>query len=119
LPRELFMKPSWTTLALVIPGPQEPSKLALNRILKPLIDDLKVLERGVFMEIAERAGRIIRPVYVQTLFAACDLPALRKLTGSLSHSANQFCNHCPATQEDLQTGLAFDLGGRCNTLGHS
>jgi hypothetical protein len=107
LPRELFMKPRWTTLALVIPGPREPSKLAVNRVLQPLIDDLKTLEKGIFMQVAEAAGPVIRPVYAQALFCSSDIPAIRKFTGALGHSSTQFCNHCTMTLDELQTETAF------------
>ena len=113
LPREIFLKPAWTTLALVIPGPKEPSKLALNRVLAPLVDDLKILERGIFAQVASRG---LQPVFMQTLLATCDIPAMRKITGATSHSAARPCNHCTVTEDMLQREEGYRLQSKADLL---
>jgi hypothetical protein len=106
LPRHMTFKRAWTILALGLPGPYEPSTLALNRILEPLVDDLKVLERGILAHIAGRAT--LAPVYLQVLFTASDMPATRKLTGSMSHAFRRPCNHCGISKQDIQSEKAYD-----------
>lgn len=108
LPREDFLKKKWTILALVIPGPGEPRKAAMNRILKPLVNDLKKLEKGVMMRVHGRAEPQL--VRFQLLFSSSDIPASRKLSGTLSHSPStkRPCNHCHVHRDDLKTAAGFD-----------
>jgi hypothetical protein len=80
--------------------------LALNRILKPLVDDLKILERGILAHVAGRPT--MSPVYLQILFTSSDMPATRKLTGSMSHAFRKPCNHCSITKQDLQEEKGYD-----------
>ena len=106
LPRELVFQPRWTILAMTIPGPGEPSKLALNRVLEPLVADLKRLEMGLdFFSVVDNTQST---VYAQLLYVAADIPATRKASGSFSHNAKQPCNHCAISEDDLKSEDAFD-----------
>lgn len=53
----------------------------MNHILKPLVDELIVLDSGIKI-----CGLNIR---VRGLLWASDLPAIRKCLGMLSHNANK------------------------------
>jgi len=57
-----------------------------NTFLKPLVDDLLCLWRGMPILPDGNTAR------VALLAVAADMPATRKLTGFLSHKANQGCN---------------------------
>lgn len=70
----------------IIPGPKEPSTDKMNSVLRPLIDELIVLQDGL-----EINGLKVR---VKALCWACDLPAIRKTMGFLSCSANMGCSKC-------------------------
>lgn len=106
LPRHLFYKRSWTTLCMLLPGPKLPSNRAFRTMLKPLIVDLLDLQKGMFYFVAGRERP--EPVYLQVLYAACDLPASRKVTGSTWYMSNHPCSLCRITKEDLQRRQGYD-----------
>jgi len=87
LPRRERFRKKWTMIVGIIPGPTEP-KLHLNTFLKPLVDDLLCLLRGMPILPDGNTAR------AALLAVAADMPATRKLTGFLSHKANQGCNRC-------------------------
>ena len=87
LPRRERFRKKWTMIVGIIPGPTEP-KIHSNTFLKPLVDDLLCLWRG--MPILPD-GNIARAAL---LGVAADMPATRKLTGFLCHKANLGCNRC-------------------------
>ena len=101
LPRE-----RWTILAMVVPGPQEPSELALNRIMEPLVDDLKLRETGVNYFPAD--DETPSQVHARLFYVAADIPAPRKACGSLGHPATYPCNHCRVDKNDLQKDRSWD-----------
>lgn len=74
----------------VIPGPNEPP-LHLNTFLKPLVDELKGLWKGVFLKNAEGHTVIVRAAL---LCSGCDIPASRKVCGFLGHRATKGCSKC-------------------------
>ncbi|EIW69881.1 hypothetical protein TREMEDRAFT_23568, partial [Tremella mesenterica DSM 1558] len=106
LPREIFLRREWTILALVLPGPKEPVALALNNLLKPLVDDLKILERGILANVYGHDQ--LQPVLMQMMFSSSDMPATRKIAGSYGHAAKYCCNHCRIKTSDLKTATAYD-----------
>ena len=70
----------------IIPGPHEPQK-NINSFLKPLVDDLIELWKGVPLE----SGGNVRAAL---LVVATDLPAIRKITQFLGHKADLGCPRC-------------------------
>jgi len=58
----------------------------MNHILRPLVDELKLLERGIVIDGLRVRAKVFN--------WACDLPALRKTLGWLSHNANKGCTKC-------------------------
>ena len=74
LPRRERFRKKWTMVVGILPGPTEP-RIHLNTFLKPLVDDLLCLWRG--MTVIPN-GNIARAAL---LGVAADMPAKRKLTG--------------------------------------
>ena len=74
----------------IIPGPKEP-ELHINSFLQPLIDQLKMLWKGVEM-LTPTYGPII--VHAALLCIGCDIPATRKVSGFLGHRATLGCSRC-------------------------
>ena len=91
LPRELRFKQENIILIGLIPGPHEPS-LHVNSILKPLVTELLDFMKGIQMTVNGYTGtRLIR---CALLSVACDIPACRKISGFLGHSATLGCSKC-------------------------
>ena len=71
LPREIRMKEENMILLAEIPGPNEPT--TMEYYLKPLVKELKVLDKGVVLD----DGRILR---MRLQCISCDSPATRKVS---------------------------------------
>ena len=91
----------------VIPGPREPKK-TMNSYLKPLIRDLKHLWDGVHM--SNSSGRSVM-VRAALLCLACDIPASRKVSGFMSHSAFHACSRCLKEFPTAKFGEKPDYSG--------
>ena len=76
----------------MIPGPKEPEK-DINTFLQPLIDDLKILHKGVTIRNANSffGSTTIRGMLI---CIGSDLPATRKICGFLSYNATKGCSKC-------------------------
>ena len=92
LPRELRYKTENVIVISVIPGPHEP-KLNINTYLKPLVDELQELYKGVVLPCS---SGILKQRHVRACVVclAADIPASRKMCGFLAHSARLGCNKC-------------------------
>ena len=91
LPRELRFKQENLLLVGLIPGPKEPS-LDINPFLSPLIDELLDFLPGVSMSVhSYNTPQLVR---CALLCVACDIPACRKVSGFLGHSATLGCSRC-------------------------
>lgn len=91
LPREIRYKQENTILVGLIPGPHEPSR-DINSFLKPLVNDLNRLWRGVDMRVS--SIKCVKKIRCALMCVACDLPAGRKICGFLGHSAKLGCSRC-------------------------
>jgi len=80
-------------LAGAIPGPKELS-LVMNSFLKPLVDELKQLWRGVIMKNHVGHSIVVRAALIS---CSCDIPASRKLCGFVGHNAFRGCSRCLLT----------------------
>ena len=89
LPRSERFKKENVLLCGIIPGPHEPK--TMNTYLRPLVDDLKELWRGVAMESSYGIPVYIRAALICT---SCDIPASRKVSGFLGHNAYHACSRC-------------------------
>ncbi|MBW0471800.1 hypothetical protein O181_011515 [Austropuccinia psidii MF-1] len=101
LPPSETLNPQNVYVAGTIPGPKEPTALQLNYLLIPLIKELKELWQGYHFSPTSTgpSGSFIR---FAILTAIADVVAMRKLTGFISHSGNQFCNVCTIHKAQLE-----------------
>lgn len=91
LPRaERFLK-KWMCVVGIIPGPTEPKK-HMNTYLKPLVDNLLDLWRGIEVVVRDLGQTIT--VRAILLCLSGDTPAIRKVSQFLSYTANKGCNKC-------------------------
>lgn len=86
LPREERYTPENIILVGVIPGPHEPKKTNSY-----LLKELTELWNGVIMESALGTSVLVRSALLCT---ACDIPASRKVSGFVGHSAYRGCSRC-------------------------
>lgn len=104
LPRSVAFKKRFTGLLTIIPGPREPELLYLNRILEPIVEDIKQMERGIRVPMDGRWPI----VQARVLLNASDLPATKKLTGAHSYASNKHpCHWCGITKDQLNTAEAY------------
>ena len=101
LPPEIRYKPHNMFIYGFTPTPIESKSAQLNNLLQPLVMELQELWNGVkFTKTHSNTnGRIIKAVLLPLIG---DTPALRKVAGFASHSANIFCAHCNLPKTDLQ-----------------
>lgn len=91
LPREKRFLQENVFLVGVIPSfGKEPS--CINSFLEPLVEELLILYRGLRVKTFQ--NNFGEKVRAALLAAASDIPAARKLSGFLSHSAHKGCSKC-------------------------
>lgn len=90
LPREIRFLAENILIVGIIPGPHEPSK-NINSFLTPLVDELKDLWRGIFIETGASQLVLVRAALI---CVACDIPAARKVCGFVGHQAYRGCSKC-------------------------
>ena len=90
LPRNERYATNNVILLGIIPGPNEPKK-TMNSYLQPLVNDLLTLWKGVVMISAFGTPVIVRAALICT---SCDIPASRKVSGFVGHSAYRACSKC-------------------------
>lgn len=90
LPRKLRYKRENMVLVGLIYGPTE-VKGSINSYIAPLVEELRELERGVTVTMADGTQKAIRATI---LAFCCDVPGLRKLVQWGGHSSNFGCHLC-------------------------
>lgn len=108
LPRDERYR-SENILTGVIPGPREP-KLTMNSYLRPLVDELKQLWDGVIMNCSSGTPVIVRAALLCT---SCDIPAARKVSRFVGHSAYCACSRCLKPFPTAEFGEKPDYSGFC------
>ena len=73
----------------IIPGPTEPS-VTINSYLRPLVDELNKLWKGVTMKIPNGE----KTIHAALLCTGCDIPAGKKLCGFKGWGTARGCNRC-------------------------
>ncbi|MBW0525916.1 hypothetical protein O181_065631 [Austropuccinia psidii MF-1] len=101
LPQSERFKPENVYVSGIIPGPNEPTALQLNYLLKPLIKELKELWQGYHCS-PNSTGPSGSFICVAILTAIADLVAMGKLTGFISHSGNHFCSFCTIHKAQIE-----------------
>lgn len=89
LPRAVRFKQENVIIVGIMPGPSEP-KMNINSYLKPLIEDLPSLWRGVVIHINGEQKKIRAAVSC----LSCDVPAARKVGGYVGHRGKYGCSKC-------------------------
>ena len=74
----------------IILGPKEPS-LHINSYLRPLVDELKLLWRGVCLKNSRGVTILVRGAL---LCVGCNIPAARKVGSFVGHRATKGCSKC-------------------------
>ena len=105
-PRQLRYLRENIILVGILPGPHEPSK-QMNAFLEPLVRDLLKLWSGVEMNTPDG----VKKVNAALLCIASDIPAARKLTGFVGHSALKACSKCLKSFPTYQFGMKPDYSG--------
>ena len=120
LPREERFKWENVILVGVIPDMEKMPK-SINSFLKPLVDELQVLWKGIRLHSSLSSIPLL--FHGAILLAASDIPAARKLCGFKGHSAERACSKCfksfPGSVKTGRDFSGFDRDQwqpRCNEL---
>lgn len=99
LPPTMRNQVFWTYLARITPGPNAPSIITINHILKPLVDQLLEFEKGQVISTHHYPNG--QTVQVRLLPLLGDVVGVHKTAGFASHSARFFCSWCKCIKPDL------------------
>ena len=120
LPREERFKWENVILVGIIPDMETMPK-SINPFLRPLVDEMKVLWRGIRLHSSISSIPLLYRAAI--LLAASDIPAARKLCGLKGHSARRGCSKCfkpfPGSVKSGRDFSGFDRENwpkRCNDL---
>eukprot|EP00794_Sanderia_malayensis_P008548 gene8548-9460_t len=91
LPRSERLLKKWICVVGIIPGPTEP-KGNMNTFLRPFVNDLLLLWKGIKVNVKETGQCIVMRGLL--LWISCDIPAIQKVSQFLSHKAIKGCNKC-------------------------
>ena len=80
----------------------------MNSYLHPLVKELNQLWDGVIMQCASGIPVVVRAALICT---ACDIPAARKVSGFLGHSAYRACSRCLKPFPTKAFGEKADFSG--------
>ncbi|MBW0477344.1 hypothetical protein O181_017059 [Austropuccinia psidii MF-1] len=95
------LKPENVYVAGIIPGPKEPTAIQLKYLLIPHIKELKELWKGYNFSPTS-TGPSGSFIHVAILMDIADVVSMRKLTGFISHSGNNFCNFCTIHKAQME-----------------
>jgi hypothetical protein len=102
LPLSIRYKPENLILVGLIPGPHEPVLDTVNYFLKPIVDALLILwEQGIRLSGSQDPNSLPQLIRAALLALVTDMPASKKVSGSLSHTADAFCSLCDMKKADM------------------
>ena len=106
-----------TTLFLLVlyRGPKEP-KYNTNTYLRPLVNEMNELWKGVPMQLA---SGILTIVWAALICVSCDIPATRKVCGFVGHHAYHACSRCLKSFETTSFGAQTANLGHLATFNHT
>jgi hypothetical protein len=117
LPLELRYQPQNIFVVGIAPGPKEPSLEQINWILRPIVEQLKVLwDTGLALSQTYLYPRG-RRVHAAILPFFADLPALRRALGFSGPTATRMCSFCLLTKSEI-TNLKPETWPRRNLEDH-
>lgn len=101
LPIHLRYQAKYSFVAGVVPGPNQPSVVQIESVLRPLISELKVLwSMGVWVKTSQYPqGRLVKAAL---LAVTSDVPASKKIAGLGSQSASYLCTYCYIHKNQLE-----------------
>ncbi|MBW0504796.1 hypothetical protein O181_044511 [Austropuccinia psidii MF-1] len=107
LPPEVHMNPENIYIPSIIPGSKEPNDEQLNDLLRPLVEELKELWKGIyfFPTSKSKSGEAIQ-LAIFTFIG--DIVAIRNMAGFILHSGSRFWIFCTIHKdhiEDIETDL--------------
>jgi hypothetical protein len=70
-----------TFLVGIVPGPREPTEVAINHYLAPLVDDLRILGEGEFRYFRTTLHSDDLTVRGAIVVQVCNLPGSREIMG--------------------------------------
>ncbi|OAD79446.1 hypothetical protein PHYBLDRAFT_102389, partial [Phycomyces blakesleeanus NRRL 1555(-)] len=79
-------------LVELMSGPKEASKSDINNYLKPLVNELELLYKGMKIRTHQHPESI--PIHAALFMVTCDIPAARKVCGFTSHTSTNVCHKC-------------------------
>ena len=112
LPRHERYASENVLLVGIVPGPHEPSK-TMNDYLTPLVEELIELWQGVIMQSFSKTNVLVRAALLCTAY---DIPAARKVSSFVGHSALHGCSKCLKTFPTSCFGDKPDYTGFDRTL---
>ncbi|OAD76863.1 hypothetical protein PHYBLDRAFT_100373, partial [Phycomyces blakesleeanus NRRL 1555(-)] len=92
LPCNMRFKKENIILVGLMPGSKEASKSDINNYLKPPVDELELLYKGMNIRTHQHPEGI--PICTALFMVACDIPAARKVCGFTSHTSTNACHKC-------------------------
>lgn len=94
----------------LMPGPKKPRTYDINNYLRPLVDELIELYKGVKMKTYLHPNN---PIIVKAalLMVACDTPAARKVSRFTSHNSRRACYKCDRSFETSLVTKRIDCSG--------
>ncbi|MBW0552151.1 hypothetical protein O181_091866 [Austropuccinia psidii MF-1] len=98
LPPRLQYQTQYTCLAGIIPSPNQPTMITINKILKPSVNELYELNTGITILIPKYPHG--QKVVVKLVKLVGDIVAVHKVAGFKSHSATKFCSWCEINASD-------------------
>lgn len=85
----------------MIPGPTEPSFVAVQQFLLPLLAELETLDKGISITYKDGERSVTKVLRARLFYFSGDTPARSKICGFPSHMAKtNFCPWCHADQEN-------------------
>ncbi|MBW0479630.1 hypothetical protein O181_019345 [Austropuccinia psidii MF-1] len=102
LPISLRFLPENIFIFGIAPGPKEPTVHQVNWVLRPLVDQLKILWNPGLQLSKTCLYPHGRHIYCAILPFIGDLPTLRAALGFASHSATRMCPYCHLKRSEIQ-----------------
>jgi hypothetical protein len=91
----------------------KPPGTSLDACLQPVLSELKELQRGYYLHLANE----LKPVFVIGSLGVClaDMPQAQTLAGCQHQSANQPCRRCKVTKGEQLGDAYFDINAALRT----
>ncbi|OAD65760.1 hypothetical protein PHYBLDRAFT_102113, partial [Phycomyces blakesleeanus NRRL 1555(-)] len=92
LSRSVRFKKENVILVGLMPGLKEAKKSEINLYLRPLVDELEKLYKGVRVQTYQCPNSTT--IHAALFMVACDIPAAQKVCGFMSNTSTNACHKC-------------------------